>query len=243
MTIVFTSASSNLIIMTVDSAVTLDFEDSHREYETGRKSYVYPGVGCVATWGARDGNQIGIFLNKQNISSDNLSVNGLTDLVYRYLTEEYRPHEFNLDDVGYHIAGFDQKGNAHLSHVFWGFDRPKPAEQTHQKYERYDHSPSANGTIFLYNGRNDLADVMVRTLINQIAAGNTTHFNLGTPVGLVRLGDFVMRFASELTPEVGLPLFTYLISPSNQVERIRNDTFCPLSDDEILSKLTSLGNP
>ncbi len=80
MTIVFTIASYDLIVMTADSAITRDFENSRREYDKGRKLYAFPGVGCVGTWGARDGNQIGLFLDKQNISSSTHSVFALADL-------------------------------------------------------------------------------------------------------------------------------------------------------------------
>ena len=240
MTMVFSSVSPHLIVMTVDSAVTLDFEDSH-EYTTGRKSYFFLGVGCVTTWGARDHNRIGDFLDRQKISPDSHSVNALADLVKQYLIEEYRPHELNLNDVDYHVAGFDREGRARLYHVFWGFDRPRPPKQVCQEYKKYDHSPSSKEIIFLYNGRNDLAEVVVHTLLAQIKMGNITRFALKTPVGLACFGDFVARFAAELTPEVGPPFLTYLISPHNEAMRIKNDTFCPISHDEVFQKLRNLG--
>lgn len=242
MTIVFTGLlPDQLIVMTVDSAVTLDFEDSPREYDKGRKAYCFPGVGCVTTWGARDHNRVGEFLDKQDISPDTHSVNDLADLVEQYLTEQYRPHELNLNDVGYHVAGFDQDGQARLYHIFWGFDRPTPPWQTCRKYARYDHTSPAPITGLLYNGRNDLADVVVRTLLDEIGKGGDARFNLGTHIGLTCFGDFVARFAAELTPEVAPPFFTHLISPRNQVELIKNDTFCPVSHDEVSQKLKGLG--
>ena len=160
MTIVFSTASPHLIVMTVDSAVTKDFGNT-REYEIGRKSYFFDGVGCVTTWGARDLNKIGPYLDQIGISPDKHTVIDLADLVFTYLTLQYKPHELDFDDVGYHIAGFDKNGRARLFHVFWGFDRPKPVEQTHREYKRYDHSPDAGEAYFLYNGRNDLAHIMI----------------------------------------------------------------------------------
>ena len=241
MTIVFSAVSHDLIVMSVDSAVTLDFEDSRREYDTGRKSFLYPGVGCVATWGARDGNQIGIFLDKQGLSPENHSVVDLANLVFEYLTEEYQPRECGLDDVGFHVAGFDQEERPRFSHIFWGFDRPRPDEQVEPKYERYDHSPTPGNPEYIYNGRNDLAHVMVVTLLDQIRAGNATQFDPRKREGLVRLGDFVVRFAGELTPEVGPPFITYLISPHNQAVSIKNNTLCPISQNKVLRKLGDLG--
>ncbi len=242
MTMVFSAVSAhlNLIVMTVDSAVTVDFEDS-REYKTGNKSYFVPEVGCVTTWGARDHNRIGDFLAKQKVSPESHSINELAALVNKYLTEEYRPHELNLDDVGYHVAGFDRDARARLFHIFWGYDRPRPPKQVSQKYEKYDHTPPPEGIALLYNGRNDLAEVVVHTLIAQINSGNVTRFDLATPVGLACFGDFVARFAAESTPEVGPPFITYLISPRNEAVRIINDTFCPIDTGEVLQKLKRLG--
>lgn len=240
MTIVFSAVSPDLIVMTVDSAVALDFKD-HREYETGQKSYFFRGVGCVTTWGARDHNRIGDFLDRQEVPPNSYTVHDLADLVLQYLKEEYRPHELNLVDVGYHIAGFDRENCACLYHVFWGFDRPKPPEQVCQDYKMYNHTPPPGEIGFLYNGRNDLAHVVVSTLLDQIRAGNVTRFDLTTPVRFACFGDFVTRFAAELTPEVGPPFITYLISPRNEAVWIKNDTFCPISGDKVLQELKNLG--
>jgi hypothetical protein len=177
MTIVFSCVSHKLIAMTVDSTVILDFDDGHREYSTGRKAYLLDGVGCIATWGVRDGNRLGDYLQKQNISAATHSVTDLADLVYSYLTTEYRPKDRGFDDVGYHISGFDQSGNARIYHVFWGFDRPRPPDQLERRYNKNDHSPNRNNIQFVYNGRNDLAETVVITLLGQISAGNVLRFD------------------------------------------------------------------
>lgn len=226
--------------MTVDSAVTLHFPDK-REYSTGRKAYLYPEVGCVATWGARDGNQIGRFLEQHKINSGSHSVEELRSLVYQYLTDEYRPHDCNLDDVGYHIAGFDRHGRARLFHVFYGFDRPRRPEQEKREYQTLDHSPNPASATLLYNGRNDLAEIMVLSLLDQIKMNAPTRFDLTTTNGLVRLGDFIARFAGELTPEVGPPFLIHLISPRNEARKIRNHNLCPLDSTEIQKNLEELG--
>jgi len=67
MTVVFSGVLPRiLIVMTVDSAVTKQFE-THREYDTGRKAYWFSGVGCVTTWGARD-TRLGLFLDSTTLS-------------------------------------------------------------------------------------------------------------------------------------------------------------------------------
>jgi hypothetical protein len=239
MTIVFSGVFDKLIVMTVDSAVTLDFNGT-REYETGRKSYFYSGVGNVTTWGARDQNFIGKFLDSQNINSSTHSVEELTNLVEQYLKKEYRPHELALGDVGYHIAGFNRKREPRVYHVFWGFDRPRKESQTCREYKKYDHSPPSGGITYLYNGRNDLADTVVHTLLNQVTQGTAMCFDPRTCEGLVRLGDLIVRFAAEITPEVGPPFYTYLISPPNKVIKIKNDTICPINMQVISRKLEEL---
>ena len=60
-TVVFTAMISGFVVMAADSAVTIEFGTS-REYQTGRKSYFFKGLGCITTWGARDHNKIGPFL-------------------------------------------------------------------------------------------------------------------------------------------------------------------------------------
>jgi hypothetical protein len=79
--------------------------------------------------------------------------------------------------------------------------------------------------------------VVVRTLLGQVNAGQETRFDLKTPTGLARFGDFVVRFAAELTPEVGPPFITFLISNQNEVAWVKNDSFCPISKNEVASKL------
>lgn len=243
MTMIFSAATREIIVMTVDSAVTNEFNNG-REYDTGKKYYVYDGVGCVTTWCDRVGNNIGNFLSSQQLSSDKHSVSELRDLVFKYLKEEYKARETDSDDIGYHVAGFDRDGNSNLYHIFWGTPRPNPNQET-QDYYLNNHSPnSAKPIILLYNGRNDIANTVVNLLISEIEAGKDVRFDLGSFVGLASFGDFVARFAAELTPEVGPPFFTILISPENRIEVIKNDEFRPVGREKISEQLTSLGfNP
>jgi hypothetical protein len=240
MTILFSIIMQQLIVMSANSAVTLDFGNT-REYREGRKSYFYPGVGCVTTWGARDGNHIGDYLESLHISHERYTVENLASFVHEYLTLEYRPDQINLDDVGYHVAGFDRQSHPRLFHVFYGFDRPKPAEQTKREYKLYDHTPHPVGIQFLYNGRNDIAHAMVQTMFQQLANGSDSRFRLNDPVSLVCFTDFVSRVGAELTPEVGPPFLTYLISPRNESARLRNDLLCPISQESVIIELRNLG--
>lgn len=240
MTIVFSCACPFVIIMTADSAVTQEFED-HFEFETGCKIFPFSGIGCVTTWGERVGNQIGTFLRNQELNPIRHDVTDLANLVEHYLITEYQPDRNGLGDVGYHVAGFDKEGLPKLYHVFWGFDRPRPPNQEIPKYARYDHSPSRGGAYFLYNGRNDLAHIIVNAMLNQISQGNLVRYDLRNPLGLAQFGDFVLRFGAELTPEVGPPFIVQIISPENRIERIVNRSFSPVGQQLILPVFQSLG--
>jgi len=239
-TIIFSAAMEQLIVMTVDSAITNEFGD-WREYDSGKKWYKYDGVGCVATWGARDGNRIGQFLEGQSISFDTHSIDDLICLVNRYLREEYRPHENNLGDVGYHVAGFSREGRSRLYHIFWGVPQPNSGQGS-QDYYLNNHSPtSERQPILLYNGRNDIADNVVRMLIRDIELGREVRFNLQSCVGLACFSDFVARLAGELTPEISPPFTTILISSQNKCEVVINRFFSPIDHEKISLALRLLG--
>lgn len=230
MTVVFSAViPRSLIVMAVDSAVTNDFGDK-REYVEGAKAFWLEGVGCVTTWGERTGNRVSDFLWRQNILPQTHSVEDLADLVEEYLTQEYQPRDAGLGEVGYHVAGFDGHGTDRLYHVFYGFDRPRRADEHEPQYKRCDHSPPGNLTAFLFNGRHDLAYIVVTKLLAEVQGGGDTRYNPSTPAGVACLADFVVRFAGELTPQVGPPFLISLISPTNRRFLIHNPGFRPIAD-------------
>ena len=239
MTIVFSITTKDFILMSADSAITVSYENA-REYETGEKSYFFDGVGCVTTWGSKDHNKIGSYLSQVNISPGTHDISDLSKLVSRYLIEEFCPRELNLDDVGYHVGGFDKNGHPRLFHIFWGFDRPRIPEQRYPKYAIYDHSPIESEPMLLYNGRNDLAQLVINIIIAQIKNGQDTRFNLSKHDNFIYLTDFINRFASELTPEVGPPFNYYLISPKNKIIKFNNPNILPIDHDIVSSAIKSL---
>jgi hypothetical protein len=227
-------------VLSADSAVTVNYTDGHR-YEAGLKAYMYPGVGCVATWGSRTRNHIGFFLRNQNISPATHSIDDLADLVNRYLKHEYRPDDPDEGDVGYHVTGFNQEKRCRLYHVFWGFDRSRPPDQPSRRYRKYPHHPQPASIAFLYNGRNDIAETLIYLMLEQIAEEQEIRFDLKNLVDIVCFNDFVVRFAAELTPEVDRPFYTFLISPENKIEQIKNARLYPLKRDLVAQKLRKLG--
>lgn len=230
MTLIISSIDKSFLVMTADSAITTYYSDGSTEYDSRSKSFVFPGIGCVTTWGEQIHNKIGAFFHEQEISSKHTVVD-LAEITNRYLTEIYRPKDDNLDEVGYHIGGFDAGGTPRLFHVFWGYDRPRPSDQESPDYKFYDHSDWK----FVYNGRNDLANVVIEKLIEQLKSHIDVRYDLSTVDGNIKFCDFVVRFAAELTPEVGPPFLTYLITRDNSIEEIKNDSFCPVNLDSQLS--------
>lgn len=240
MTVVFTAQNSKSIVMSVDSAVTREFSDT-TEYDTDRKSYFYPGVGCVTTWGAREANQIGQHLDSNSVTDSEYDIAALADSVRRYLFEEYRPHEMELSEVGYHVAGFDSEAQPHLWRVCYQPHYASPEASPEHIYEFSEHPLLGNRANYHYNGRNDLADVLVRLFISELKKDAAVSYDPSSPVGLVKLADFVVRFAAEITPEVGPPFFIQAMGSDNQGFRFRNDALSPLDPDLIASELSNLG--
>lgn len=234
MTVIISSPSNKLIVMTADSVITNSFA-SRSEYEEGTKAFRLDGVGVVTTWGERSRNKLGSFLRDQKIQPQTHSVIDLNELTWRYLIEEYRPKDYSLDEVGYHVGGFDREGQHRLFHNFWGFNRPRQPDETAPDYHKYDHSDWK----FVYNGRNDLAHAVVEKLIQEVRAGKEVRYDPETSIGIICFCDFVARFAAELTPEVGPPFSTCLIFPDNSIAVIENDSFCPVQINDDLSRILS----
>jgi hypothetical protein len=241
-TIVFTSVTPHMICMTADRAVTKIVNQQFREYDTGPKLFPLPGIGCVATWGARDHNRIREHLEEQRLAAGEHNVNDLATIVDGFLRKTYRPHAYPLDDVGYHVAGFDNEQQPRLYHIFWGFNRPKNPRQKHRRYQKQLHLHEGwLLPLFLYNGRNDIADRMVRSLLHEMREADVANQDFSYSATVVRFGDLVARFAAELTQEVGPPFETAIISPANQIEVMTNNSYSPLDDQLITLMLRLLG--
>lgn len=238
MTIVFSSATFKIITMTVDSAISNEFSD-HIEYDIAQKAYRFEGIGCVTTWGERTGNNIREYLDKCNLDAQNHSVVELANFVNDYLINQYKPEEYNLGEVGYHVAGFDRNHKPRLYHIFWSFDRPRIPDQKRPRYGYNDHSPQVFDQIqFLFNGRNDLAETLVKTLlIERDRAPHATKFKLDDPIDIALFSDFVARFAGEFTLQVGPPFYTILISSENKIRYEPNGSFCPIDREKVRDKL------
>ena len=110
MTILVSSVSPNIIVMLSDSAVTITHYqkegDSFNEYETGSKYYIFPGVGCITTWGDRTFNRLGQYLQKQGISSKTHSVKDLAELTHKYIRDEYSKDDelFRVTEIDLQLA-------------------------------------------------------------------------------------------------------------------------------------------
>src|SRR6266498_828986 len=110
MTLLISCINNDFIIMTADSALTTYYSGGSTTYDTTVKSFAFPGIGCVTTWGEMIHNRIGRYYYDQKISPNKYSIYDLAKITYHYLTDIYDPRNGDLDDVGYHVGGFDQEG-------------------------------------------------------------------------------------------------------------------------------------
>lgn len=225
----YSFASKERIIMAVDSAETREHSSGQKEYHICLKSKTFPNIGCISTWGARDHNKIFEYLESKKIND----IDDLACVVDDYLRNHYKPHELNLDDVGYHVAGFNSKNECRLYHIVYGFDRPRLPNQKERKYGKYDHSPSEGKVCFLYNGRNELAQSVIQHFLEEIKKEQSSRLDIKNPTDLVKLADLITRFSAEITKEISPPFHIYLISSDKSIKKITNNNICPLTEEKI----------
>ncbi len=237
MTILVSNPSTDFIIMLSDSAITDEHlqEDgtSFQTYDRGSKTIPYDGVGCITTWGDQTGNRLRTYLQRYNIYQTKPRISELAGYVKQYLEREYPKSPDQ--ELGFHVAGFED-GKPKLYHVFWGFNRPKQSGETNKSV----HSPDHSDEFLVYNGRNDLAEELINTLIDEIRSGQEIRFDPSTPIGRITLCDFIARFASEITPQVGPPFDMRLIFPDNSIEKIENMSLSPISLESACAVLPKL---
>jgi hypothetical protein len=239
MTVVVSIVRPNSAIMANDSAVSLTFSN-HTEYETGPKAWFKDGVGGVTTWGARDGNNYSRFLRELDLDEVSADVETLAGHVHRYLTDDYRPSDAALGDVGFHIGGFTRSGEARLYHSFWN---PRIADQkgsVDAGYVLETHVPGHRGTVFMYNGRHDLAETVINTLFTQLRTWQPTRIRRSVP-GYASVAHLALRFATEITPEVGPPFYIHIMNKKNNYRYIRSEDLCPLEESEYVRLCDYLG--
>lgn len=237
---IFSAATKDFISMTVDHAVVDTYSD-RTEYKKGVKDHGFKEVGCVANWGdLRKSIRQEILLHPPTLHS----FEDLDRFVEKFLNETKGPNYFgdSAQEVGYHIAGFDQDGNVRLYHRYWGFPRPNPYHKP-QDYYCSDHSPTDKKPLhLLYNGRNDIADGVISMLISEIDQQGSVRVDFQNPVDLVCLGDFVARTAAALTPEVQPPFTTHIVLKGNDITSLYNTDNLPIIRDRV-EIILNLANP
>ncbi len=214
-----------MIVMTADSrkqtiSTPVDYEtfepigEPTVEYSSMTKVFPVPGVGCVTLWGEVTRAERGFPAYLTTHVDEVSHVMDLRDLTERYLRDELRAEE-DGQDIGFHVGGFMDR-SPKLYHVFYGWDRPRPEGQE-PDYRSYDSSDA----LALYNGRNDFVDSIVKLLVqlqSQVGVAVFEH----DPVQRMILADFVTRYISAFTPDVGGEIHTVLITPANKLLHIRN---------------------
>ncbi len=240
MTILFASISSSFIAVTADSAITRYFED-HREYDRGKKIESYEGLGVVATWGERTGNKIFQYLSENISVPSKLKIEDLAGMVDDYLRSKYQPHKDQLSRVGYYVLGYDEDLNPKFFGILWAEQTRHPASSADRRYHCYDNSPGPGAIRFSYDGRFNLVHSLLGLYLEELNSGSDVKFDLSDPIDRIRLHDFVIRFASEITPEVDAPFITKVITPKFKITDILNRELSPLKSEGIAEKLHQLG--
>ena len=225
--------------MANDTAVTNRFADGHMEYESGRKHFTCDGVGCVTMWGGRDGNNLAAHL-QQSVDSHKHTIEDLAHLTNRYLVEDYRPHETEMDDCGYHVGGFTSAGEPRLYHIFWNLPGSPAARDNQGAYSFQHHHPSALETRFLFNGRNDLLQYVLWPILNEIDQGQSGRFRPDLE-GRVRAAHFALRFGAEITREVSPPFLLHLINRRGKVVSRHFAALVPITDAEVIDLVAEAG--
>lgn len=212
-----TAACKNVIVMANDSAVKNSFDDGHDEYETGVKHYQFRDIGCITMWGARVGNRLVEYL----IQYDQAKIRTVADLaevVKVYLSNNYQPHDGQLPDTGYHVAGFSSDGKPHVFHIFWNVAKPSP-EVTPSELGTYWCQHFIPEPFFLlYNGRNDLVNGILGLIKSEIETNNNTRFCLDQDASLLstlKFTHFCLRLGCELTSDIAPPFHFHILSPES----------------------------
>jgi hypothetical protein len=223
MTIVISCPSSDFIIMLSDSAITNEHlqEDGtvHEDYETGSKTICYQGIGCITRWGDNIRFPLRSYLEQYRIPQTKPSVSDLKEFVRQYLDGYSKESPDGV--LGFHVAGFENE-RPKLYHVFFAHNQPPQPEP------KAVHAPDQSGENLLFNGRNDLAFMAIRTLQYEMSQ-RKTRFDIKTPLGRILMCDFIARFVAEITPQVGPPFEINIVFPDNTIDRIINPSLSPIS--------------
>jgi hypothetical protein len=255
MTVNLRILQKDIIVVAVDSVITVSGTRKTRSKETRFTEYhtepqskfrVFDGVCVVTLWGElHPRNALLGELVKQNIKPETHTVDDVAYFAFEYLKNEYRPHEIFQNDIGsdfishtgYHVCGFTPDAQPKCYNIFWGTDIPPRSPEQSPKYESYPkpyEEQHFRGKIeFVYTGRNDLAGNMIRVFLNEIERGLETRYDETTTIGKVQIADLALRFASEITRQVGPPFHIAVITPDNRIQTIENPSLSPVNLEEI----------
>jgi hypothetical protein len=145
-----------------------------------------------------------------------------------------------MGDVGYHIGGFTSAREARLYHSYWNTRMAAEGGTKELGYRLETHIPPRRNTIFMYNGRDDLAKTVIDTLFDQLRLGRPVRIKRSF-AGFTALCNFVLRFATEITPQVGPPFITHIINRDRAIRSHSSKDMTPLSDADFAAICEELG--
>jgi hypothetical protein len=182
----------------------------------------------LSTWGARDGNQISRVLDELDPVGKKLRIPDVADAVNRYLKDTYRPHERGSDPVGFHVAGFVGPDVPKVYHAYWDPNAPETKDSAGYGFEERD--PGRDGLFILWNGRGDLVEQVLVAINGERQKKTPMPLKLDSAAGMVQLGHLALRFAREVSFDVGPPFIAHIVTPSNEIHSATLPEWVPLND-------------
>jgi hypothetical protein len=211
----------------LETAINQENGESFTDYPSANKVFRIPKVGCITFWGDITRAEISFpsYLNKNANAVQ--TVDDLRELVDSYLREELCPIEGTDGDIGFHVGGFMPNRTPRLFHIHWVSFTPNAPHE----FGCSDHS-NPDECLAVYNRRSDLAHPIM-TLLKHLQFQVGVSILDNDPVRRIIFADFLTRYISQLTPDVGHQINTVLISPNNSMLFVRNPDHVILPYDEL----------
>jgi|GEM_PF-4021595 len=237
MTLIITIKHTDAIIMSADSRITEEIKSEYRGEITYRtdfypKQKLYPigGVGCFAFWG--DLTKLLTLVDSKFKSIPNFSgdVTNLKLWVSDLLRNDLAPHKGGYGEIGFHVAGYDTDGKAHIYHLFWGLQADQDPAHAKPDYHENDHSD----WFAVYNGVPQYANLLFKFVTDlEREVGMKAWIGDYGLIHGIRFLDYLIRFTTSQNSTVGEQIITNVISPDNRQFIVINTTSSPFPEDKL----------
>ena len=252
MTLIVSTASRDLVTLSVDSTIT-EKSDGETDYIEGgtnsnRAKYrLVEGIGVIAMWGDLTGPcvlaRINSLIRHGDWTPNQRNAEDLLSEVKQFFENKIAFEGSPRGPIGCHIAGFDSKKCPVLYHVSYNYPESNPKMGRIQMWFS-DHSVGQDCKAeIVYNGRNDIVNRTIELLLEE-GQRSENRYNPLDPIDRVLFAGHLLKHASVITREVGPPYITFFISSRN--EKIKHLDFSdekPLDIERVRLTLEALHLP